>query len=122
MTLCAVLPLLTSCASEQVVDRFDRVELGMGKDDVVAMLGPPSSSWPLTEKLDGVTGERLQWGDGLSSLASSAAFRGDPERAYSVVFGADGKVISKAVPTWVEQQAAEDAERRANRLERQSLE
>ena len=96
--------LLTACASQQVVDRFDTVTVGMTKDEVVALLGEPSSRWTLSQKLDGMTGERLQWGDGLSSLASSAVYRGKPDRAYCVDFDDAGKVVSKAAPVWVEEQ------------------
>ena len=96
--------LLTACASQQVVDRFDSVTVGMTKDEVVALLGQPSSHWTLSQKLDGMTGERLQWGDGLSSLASSAVYRGKPDRAYCVDFDEAGKVVSKAAPVWIEEQ------------------
>ena len=110
---------LTACASQQVVDGFARVEPGMTKDEVVSLLGKPSSTWPLSQKLDGMQGTRLQWGDGLSSLASSAAFRGDPERAYSVVFDDKGIVISKAAPSWVDDEAAENELLRERRIERE---
>jgi hypothetical protein len=33
-------------------------------------------------------------------------FRGDPDRAYSVVFDGQGKVVSKTEPTWVEETKA----------------
>lgn len=98
----AVAVLLAACASQQVVDRFGDVTVGMTKDEVVALLGKPSSHWPLSQKFDGMTGERLQWGDGLSSLASSAVYHGKPDRAYCVDFDDAGKVVSKAAPTWVE--------------------
>jgi len=107
-----------ACASQRVEEGFVRVERGMSKDDVVALLGPPSSTWPLSHKLDGVAGTRLQWGDGISSLASSVAFRGDPDRAYSVVFDEKGLVVSKAVPRWVEEEAAEEDVLRERRIER----
>jgi hypothetical protein len=96
--------LLTACASQQVVDRFDSVTIGMTKDEVVALLGKPSSRWTLSQKSDGMVGERLQWGDGLSSLASSALYRGKPDRAYCVDFDEAGKVVSKAAPVWIEEQ------------------
>lgn len=99
----AMLP--ASCASDQTVTRFGSVAPGMSKDEVVSLLGAPSSRWTLVEKRDGLDGERLQWGDGLSSLASSAVFEGDPDRAYSVVFDADGKVVSASAPRWVEDEA-----------------
>jgi len=109
---------LFACASQRVEEGFARVEQGMSKDDVVALLGPPSSTWPLSHKLDGMAGTRLQWGDGISSLASSVAFRGDPDRAYSVVFDEKGLVVSKAVPRWVEEEAAEEDVLRERRIER----
>ena len=95
--------LLAACASQRVVDRFGEVQLGMTRDEVVAILGEPSSRWPLNQKFDGMEGERLQWGDGLSSLASSAVYHGKPDRAYCVDFDRAGKVADKAAPTWVEQ-------------------
>lgn len=110
--------LLTACASQQVVDGFARIKLGMTKDEVIEILGQPSSTWVLSTKLDGVQGTRLQWGDGLSSLASSAAFRGDPDRAYSVVFDEKGIVLSKAPPRWTEDEAAEEEILRERRIER----
>lgn len=108
----AICLLLSSCASQQVAERFDLVNQGMSKEEVVDLLGAPSSSWSLVRARDGVDGERLQWGDGLSSMASSAAFRGEPDRAYSVVFDAEGRVVSKTAPQWVE---FEDAETEALR-------
>jgi hypothetical protein len=103
LVLLAALPLLPGCASQRVVDRFRDVSVGMTRDEVVALLGEPSSKWPLNPKFDGMTGERLQWGDGLSSLASSAVHHGKPDRAYCVDFDDAGTVVSKAAPTWVEQ-------------------
>ena len=107
-----------SCASARVTDGFARVEPGMTQDEVVAVLGPPSSTWALSQGLDGMDGTRLQWGDGLSSLASSAAFRGDPDRAWSVSFDRKGRVVSKSPPRWVEEAAAEEDALRVRRLER----
>jgi hypothetical protein len=110
-----VLLSLAACASQEVVDRFDRVTPGMTRDEVIAMLGKPSSTWPLSAARDGIDGERLQWGDGLSSLASSAAFKGEPERAYSVVLDTEGKVVRATPPTWVD---AEEREREVLRERR----
>lgn len=114
----AICLLLASCASQQVVERFDLVSQGMTKDEVIDLLGAPSSSWSLVRAQDGVDGERLQWGDGLSSMASSAAFQGDPDRAYSVVFDAQGRVLSKATPQWVEMENAETEALRGRRRKR----
>ena len=101
-----------------MTDGFARIEPGMTKDEVVAVLGPPSSTWALDQRHDGIEGTRLQWGDGLSSLASSVAFRGDPDRAWSVSFDKSGRVVSKSPPRWVEEAAAEEDALRARRLER----
>lgn len=110
--------VLVGCASQRVEEGFIRVEPGMTKDDVVALLGPPSSTWQLSHELDGLEGTRLQWGDGVSSLVSSVAFRGNPDRAYSVLFDEKGRVVSKAVPRWVEEEAAEEDVLRERRIER----
>lgn len=118
LALLAAVLLLASCASQQVVERFDLVSQGMTKDDVVGLLGEPSSTWRLERANDGVDGERLQWGDGLSSMASSAAFRGDPDRAYSVVFDAQGRVLSKTAPQWVELENAETEALRGRKRKR----
>ncbi|MFZ4751315.1 MAG: hypothetical protein ACOYMM_12525 [Phycisphaerales bacterium] len=95
--------LLVACASQRVVDRFGEVEPGMTREEVLEILGEPSSRWPLQRSFDGIDGERLQWGDGLSSLASSAVYKGKPDRAYCVDFDRAGVVVDKAAPTWVEQ-------------------
>ena len=113
-----LLLVLASCASQEVVDRFDRVTPGMTRDEVIAMLGKPSSTWPLSAVRDGIDGERLQWGDGLSSLASSATFKGEPERAYSVVLDKDGKVVRATPPAWIESEEREREVLRERRDER----
>lgn len=113
-----MLLVLASCASQDVVERFDRVKPGMTRDEVVAMLGAPSSTWTLVAARDGIDGERLQWGDGLSSLASGAAFKGEPDRAYCVVLDKSGHVVRAAPPRWVESEAAERESLRARREER----
>jgi hypothetical protein len=101
--IACVASLLAACALERIVNRLGEVQLGMTRDEVVAILGESSSRWPLHQKFDGMQGESLQWGDGLSSLASSAVYRGKPDRAYRVDFDRAGKVADKAAPTWVEQ-------------------
>ena len=110
--------VLTACASTEVVERFGRVKMGMTKDEVIDLLGAPSSKWPLVIASDGFDGERLQWGDSLSSLASSSAFKGEPDRAYSVVFDASGKVVRMATPEWVAEEDDETATLRARREQR----
>jgi hypothetical protein len=101
LVMLALLP--AGCASQRVVDRFGEIRTGMTRDEVVAILGEPSSRWLFSQASDGMDGERLQWGDGLSSLASSAVYHGKPDRAYCVDFDRAGKVADKAAPAWVEQ-------------------
>lgn len=113
---------IASCTPPRVADGFARVGPGMSRDEVVAILGEPSSRWTLVEARDGIDGERLQWGDSLSSLASGAAFRGAPERAWSVVFGADGRVVEAVAPRWTEDEAREADELRARRARRDEAE
>jgi|GEM_PF-4455581 len=95
--------LLVACASQRVVDRFGEIQTGMTREEVIAILGEPSSRWMLSDKVDAVDGERMQWGDGLSSLASGAVYHGKPDRAYCVDFDRAGKVVDKAAPVWLEQ-------------------
>ena len=116
--LSAMSTTLGGCAPPRVADGFASVTPGMSRDEVVAILGEPSSRWALVEARDGLDGERLQWGDSLSSLASGAAFRGAPERAWSVVFGADGRVIEAVAPRWTDDAKAEEDELRARRARR----
>jgi hypothetical protein len=111
---------LGACASSRVADGFGRIAPGMTRDEVVSVLGEPSSRWTLVEARDGLDGERLQWGDSLSSLASGAAFRGAPERAWSVVFDADGRVVEAVPPRWTEEEEAEAEELRARRVQREA--
>lgn len=102
--------LVTGCASQQVVDRFARVQPGMTRDEVVSLLGEPSSRWNLDRASHGLDGEWLQWGDGLSSLASSAIYHTRPERAYAVDFDTEGLVVAKSSPSWVDRDAEVDPE------------
>lgn len=101
--LAACCTLLVACASQRVVDRFGEIQTGMTREEVIAILGEPSSRWMLSDEVDAVDGERMQWGDGLSSLASGAVYHGKPDRAYCVDFDRAGKVVDKAAPVWLEQ-------------------
>ncbi len=101
--LAAAGAFLGACASSQTVDNFDAVSEGMSMDQVHEQLGEPSSTWQLNSAEHGMDGVRYQWGDNLSSVASSAVYRdAAPERVYSVTFDKDGQVVSKSYPLWAE--------------------
>lgn len=95
--------MITACASDQTVDNFDRVQDGMSMDEVHETIGSPSSTWKMNEQEHGFDGERHQWGDNVSSVATSAMYRDStPERVYSVTFDKNGQVVSKSYPLWAQ--------------------
>ncbi len=90
---------LTGCAA-QCQEHFGSLREGMSKDDVQALLGKPSSRWPGDRPGEEGT-ERWQYGDNLSSLATSGVFHdADANRVYVVWFDKDGKVTSYSEPEW----------------------
>ena len=76
----------------------------MDKSQVVALLGEPSSRYPAIPPSDRAPAreERWQFGDSLSSLATSAAFADQdaPGNVWVVYFGADGRVTRWRPPEW----------------------
>ena len=76
----------------------------MDKSQVIALLGEPSSRYPaIPESGDGpARDERWQFGDNLSSLATSATFADQdaPENVWVVYFGPDGRVSRWRPPEW----------------------
>ncbi len=84
--------------------QFAGLREGMDKSQVIAMLGEPSSRYPaIPASADGpAREERWQFGDNLSSLATSATFADQdaPDSVWVVYFGADGRVSRWRPPEW----------------------
>lgn len=84
--------------------QFSGLRAGMGKSQVIALLGEPSSRYSaIPESADGpAREERWQFGDNLSSLATSATFADQdaPENVWVVYFDADGRVSRWRPPEW----------------------
>ncbi|MDZ4829323.1 MAG: outer membrane protein assembly factor BamE [Phycisphaerae bacterium] len=89
---------VAGCAA-QASENFYALRDGMSKEAVRELLGAPSSTWPGDEGT-----ERWQYGDSLSSLATSGVFRdADTARVWAVWFDVDGKVTAFAEPDWKRQ-------------------
>lgn len=101
--------LAVGCTPPAHEANWDRLRPGMGRADVEALLGRPSSSVVLRphdqdragQAPDAPVGERWQYGDTLSSLATGAVFPDQAdERAWCVFFGAEGTVTGFRPPSW----------------------
>jgi outer membrane protein assembly factor BamE (lipoprotein component of BamABCDE complex) len=91
--------LIAGCAM-QCQEQFGSLREGMTKAEVEELLGKPSSRWPGERPGEEGT-ERWQYGDNLSSLATSGVFREpDTNRVFVVWFTADGTVSSYSRPEW----------------------
>jgi hypothetical protein len=84
--------------------QFAGLRPGMDKTQVVSLLGEPSSRYPAIAAREDAPAreERWQFGDNLSSLATSATFADQdaPENVWVVYFGADGHVSHWRPPSW----------------------
>ncbi|MBL9148002.1 MAG: outer membrane protein assembly factor BamE [Phycisphaerae bacterium] len=88
--------VLVGCAT-QASENFHAIHEGMTKPEVLDLLGKPSSTW----SGEGGT-ERWQWGDSLSSLATSGVFHeADTARVWAVWFDDEGRVSFYSEPDWV---------------------
>ncbi len=76
-------------------DNWGKVHTGMTKQEVEALLGPPSSKYDAKE-VDGeviVAEDRWQYGDNLSTLATGALFPSEAHpHAWAISFGPSGRV------------------------------
>ena len=83
--------------------QFASVHPGMPKQEVIDLLGPPSSRWspppPDADHPVAVWTERWHYGDTLSSTAS-AALAPDipPDRVWVISFDAEGQVLETRPP------------------------
>ena len=84
--------------------QFAGLRTGMDKAQVVALLGEPSSRYEAIEASASgpAREERWQFGDNLSSLATSATFADQdaPANVWVVYFGPDGRVSRWRPPEW----------------------
>ncbi len=85
-------------------EKFSQLHKGMSEADVVALLGEPSSRQPASHGRDGTIAVPAFWqyGDNLSTFASSAMFKDQPasDRVWAVYFDAAGRVSSWQRPAW----------------------
>ena len=102
MRLLFLLASLSACSTGSI-DRFDQVEIGMSHEEVMEIIGAPSSTY--TRKVDEsgrvIRLERWQYGDVLSTLATSAVYsEHPPDRVWSVSFDEQGQVVQRHEPDW----------------------
>jgi len=88
------------CESQHETN-WGRLQQGMGQSEVEALLGSPSSR--IDARREGndvvVAHDRWQYGDNLSTLATSVVFPGEaPDRVWVVYFDDDGEVIEFRPP------------------------
>jgi hypothetical protein len=98
----AAVAAIAACGPSRA--QFAGLRAGMDKAQVVALLGEPSSRYPaIAASQDGpAREERWQFGDNLSSLATSATFADQdaPGNVWVVYFGPDGHVSHWRSPEW----------------------
>jgi len=102
--LAVLIPLLSGCDA-QYKENWHRLDDGMTKDQVEALLGEPSSR--IDAKREGieivVPYDRWQYGDNLSTLATAALFPAEaPDRVWVVYFDEHGRVVGyrEAINPW----------------------
>jgi outer membrane protein assembly factor BamE (lipoprotein component of BamABCDE complex) len=89
------LTALAGCAA-QCSENFYAMHKGMTKGEVQELLGAPSSTWDGDENT-----VRWQYGDSLSSLATSGLFHdADTARVWVVWFDSEGRVTDFSEPEW----------------------
>jgi hypothetical protein len=106
------------CESPAYEVNWNRLRPGMTRADVESMLGQPSSTYvpppqdpSSSMRPNPARGERWQYGDTLSSMATRAVFPDEAdERAWCVFFGPDGTVSGFRPPQWAEAKKSVDPE------------
>ena len=98
----AAVAIIAACGPSRT--QFAGLRAGMDKSQVIALLGEPSSRYAaIPASTDGpAREERWQFGDNLSSLATSATFADQdaPDNVWVVYFDADGRVSRWRPPGW----------------------
>jgi hypothetical protein len=115
-----------SCAAPRHEQGWPRLRVGMSREEVRGLLGDPSTTYlppapadagePAAERgrEPGARGERWQYGDSLSSLATRAVFPDEAdERAWCVFFGPDGHLAGFRPPRWAKGYAEREPARPA---------
>jgi len=100
ITLMGLILGLVGCRAP-APNSFASVSLGMSKDEVVALLGRPSSRMQHPEdETRSAWQERWHWGDTLGTLATNAAMpdQPPPPRLWTVWFDSKGKVLRVEAP------------------------
>ena len=109
----------SGCTPPAHAANWEHLRVGMSRDEVSSLLGTPSSrvvlrspAGPADPAATGApAGERWQYGDSLSSLATGALFPDQAdERTWSVFFSSDGTLTGFRPPAW--EAAARSAEPR----------
>lgn len=106
------------CQSPAYEVNWNRLQPGMTRAEVESALGQPSSTYvppppdPSSSRRPGpARGERWQYGDTLSSMATRAMFPDEAdERAWCVFFGPDGTVTGFRPPRWADAKRSVDPE------------
>jgi hypothetical protein len=114
---------VAGCESPAYEVNWNRLRPGMTRADVESMLGQPSSTYvppppdpSSSMRPSPARGERWQYGDTLSSMATRAVFPDEAdERAWCVFFGPDGTVSGFRPPQWAEAKKSVDPEAPAPR-------
>jgi len=99
-TILTVMVALGSCRAPEPAS-FAGITLGMSQEEVIVVLGPPSSQLRRPEDdADQEWHERWHWGDTLGTLATNVAMpdQPPPARLWTVWFDDSGKVLSVESP------------------------
>ena len=112
------LAALAGCQSPLHETNWNRLQVGMTHAQVEATLGKPSSTYvppppkepaAAARPTSPARGERWQYGDTLSSLATRAIYPDEAdERAWCVFFGPDGTVSGFRPPSWADAMRSAD--------------
>ena len=103
LSLGGVLMVVAACHTP-APGTFERLKEGMDRTEVLALMGEPSSRYPAQVNASGeiVVPARWQYGDNLSSIATSSMFQDQPppERVWVIYFDASGSVSGWQKPEW----------------------
>ena len=102
--------LLASC-QPQARPGFNEVETGMSREQVRALLGPPSSTFQRQTDEQGrlLRSERWQYGDNLSTVATGILYSDLPDvSVYAIFFDEEGRVVLIQEPLPIDESSSSD--------------